>query len=1190
MIVTFYSFKGGVGRTMAMANVAELLADAGYSVIVCDWDLEAPGLERYFTTDERRVEDLRSKRGLMDLLLDYKAFMTKPGAPEERGDWLEQLENPLTVLQQVGDPERGTDIRILTAGRRFPYEAMQEYARAVRSFKWGEFYDRWAGGAYFEFVRTKLNQEGSRTVVLVDSRTGVTEHGGVCTHHLADVVVLLSAANQANQRGTVWMARKLSNPELIERRGGRPLHLLPVPARIETIAEKEFLVRFRREFHETASPFVTGLVPDPTAFLEAAEIPYVSYYSFGEQVVAREAEGTRHPQLLAAYKHLASAVATIGVRTEQLRTAPREERLPTAVSSRGELAEMLKAHREWLTSKGNHGERAVLDGRDLSRRDVAGATLARASLVGTDLSFADLSEADLADADLTRANLPGAKLRGSHLAFANLQECNLTQADLTGAALVGTDLSRANLENARFTRARFEDVDLTGALLAGADFDGAVVEGDFSTALGLSARQRRGLIVASTGTLPPVQERSYAYDAYISYRHGGIEDEVAKLLSETLEARGLKIWDHDRDLLGQDIADSLATALSNARWLILIIGNARTSEWSRAELDWFQRDRSEPQVLPLLLGPGAHVVLAEEYPAFRDTMAVDLSWVERGARDLIGDPRFQVEARRVEAVLRGVELKNIIAAEEARRQAARRTAWTAALVFAAFATASGGYAYQRVLANDAVLQEQNRLARAAQVDDDPSRRVVLAAEALLARPNQTPSLVAMNAMEDAVNRCAGASLGVLSNDLADLALGSDDRIAAVDVRGNLRVWESWDRPPIESARDVANVSPTAELRFDGTGTTLMAVWREGIWVHPGAPSWVAHALERVAWSGVYGAWLGPERLIINFDDRVWVFSSVGETAQLDVPARVELGSRYRWMSTTIEQDTAIWDLSLDDPFAEPVLAGSLRLLSDSVGVLAIRTGTVLPLQPRGVERNLTDWSGGPVAWRAKDGTVFVTRSSKQSDYVVWRPQQSPEGVWVHTEPDHEEIRGVTPPPHRLVTTDRDEALISITPLAGQLSHVEQGPLRGFASDWSLMIAGDPPTLVDFRASEDNTLLGHSAATRGDRWAVGPSNDLVVGTVGDQLRMWSVSSTGRVLAPIVLEGGHRCHLARVMPGSRDGTWSLECIEDAGRTTTAEVDVDQMLVVAMQVAGRNLTTTEWGLTMPDRTYRPTWRSLQ
>src|SRR6201989_1988398 len=50
-IITFYSYKGGTGRTMALANVACLLAErAGpeEQVLVIDWDCEAPGLHRFF--------------------------------------------------------------------------------------------------------------------------------------------------------------------------------------------------------------------------------------------------------------------------------------------------------------------------------------------------------------------------------------------------------------------------------------------------------------------------------------------------------------------------------------------------------------------------------------------------------------------------------------------------------------------------------------------------------------------------------------------------------------------------------------------------------------------------------------------------------------------------------------------------------------------------------------------------------------------------------------------------------------------------------------------------------------------------------------------------------------------------------------------------------------------------------------
>ena len=48
MIVTFYSFKGGVGRSMALANIARWFQLCGLNVVAVDWDLEAPGLETFF--------------------------------------------------------------------------------------------------------------------------------------------------------------------------------------------------------------------------------------------------------------------------------------------------------------------------------------------------------------------------------------------------------------------------------------------------------------------------------------------------------------------------------------------------------------------------------------------------------------------------------------------------------------------------------------------------------------------------------------------------------------------------------------------------------------------------------------------------------------------------------------------------------------------------------------------------------------------------------------------------------------------------------------------------------------------------------------------------------------------------------------------------------------------------------------
>ena len=65
MIVTFYSFKGGVGRSMAMAACAYLFAQRGLRTLAIDFDLEAPGLERYFFDDHAVLESVRARPGLI---------------------------------------------------------------------------------------------------------------------------------------------------------------------------------------------------------------------------------------------------------------------------------------------------------------------------------------------------------------------------------------------------------------------------------------------------------------------------------------------------------------------------------------------------------------------------------------------------------------------------------------------------------------------------------------------------------------------------------------------------------------------------------------------------------------------------------------------------------------------------------------------------------------------------------------------------------------------------------------------------------------------------------------------------------------------------------------------------------------------------------------------------------------------
>jgi hypothetical protein len=76
-IITFYSYKGGTGRSMALANVAWILASQGKRVLVMDWDLEAPGLHRYFypfLVDQ----DLLSSEGVIDFVIKFATAAATP--------------------------------------------------------------------------------------------------------------------------------------------------------------------------------------------------------------------------------------------------------------------------------------------------------------------------------------------------------------------------------------------------------------------------------------------------------------------------------------------------------------------------------------------------------------------------------------------------------------------------------------------------------------------------------------------------------------------------------------------------------------------------------------------------------------------------------------------------------------------------------------------------------------------------------------------------------------------------------------------------------------------------------------------------------------------------------------------------------------------------------------------------------
>jgi hypothetical protein len=313
MIITFYSFKGGVGRSMALANIAELFYRRGLKVLMVDFDLEAPGLERYFDVKAAQTSpaNIQPVRGMIDMLVSYKEMRSfAPPVPPGSGSGVfpysvEPVENFVASIYPPN--EKGGSLSLLPAGSRCD-ETYADYARRVLEFNWKDFYLNCDGERYFEWFREQV--ERSWDVTLIDSRTGVTEMGGVCTHHLADAVVSFVATNRQNLDGVLMMTTSLTKPDLLERRK-RPLHLLFVPAGVE-LSEEDKHDDFAEEFNARLGPlFPPQLHFHPNPFVEL-KIFYVPAYSYLERVAVREPERASKADLIAAFERLAGRMAQLG--------------------------------------------------------------------------------------------------------------------------------------------------------------------------------------------------------------------------------------------------------------------------------------------------------------------------------------------------------------------------------------------------------------------------------------------------------------------------------------------------------------------------------------------------------------------------------------------------------------------------------------------------------------------------------------------------------------------------------------------------------------------------------------------------------------------------------------------------------------------------------------------------------------
>jgi uncharacterized protein YjbI with pentapeptide repeats len=115
---------------------------------------------------------------------------------------------------------------------------------------------------------------------------------------------------------------------------------------------------------------------------------------------------------------------------------------PQALAKAEKLKVKLDAHQQWLTSAGQQGAPAVLDGEDLrplhqlfTGRHLTGLSMRQAIAIGIDFSGSRLQAAKFDGADLRDANFSNADIRGASFKGAKLLHANFDKADLRALSL-----------------------------------------------------------------------------------------------------------------------------------------------------------------------------------------------------------------------------------------------------------------------------------------------------------------------------------------------------------------------------------------------------------------------------------------------------------------------------------------------------------------------------------------------------------------------------------------------------------------------------------------------------------------------------------------------------------------------------------------------------------------------------------
>jgi len=293
---------------MTLANIACILAertdlDPNKGILMMDWDLEAPGLHRYFynrlapkkrSNSSQADDNCDSMPGLIDLfyLLDDKIdeIRSKMDAPES----IVGEEAALAILNEINldeyiIPTKISRLSLLKAGRFNPDDT-NEYPERVNKFQWEELYKK--SPQLFRVFADVLAEKYE--YVLIDSRTGVTDISGVCTMLLPEKLVVVFTPNMQSLLGAVDVVCRVTDYRK-ESDDLRPLIVYPLVSRVESnepVLREQWrygdaergIKGYQAEFESVLAEAYGKSSISMDLYFDEMQIQHIPRYAYGEEI------------------------------------------------------------------------------------------------------------------------------------------------------------------------------------------------------------------------------------------------------------------------------------------------------------------------------------------------------------------------------------------------------------------------------------------------------------------------------------------------------------------------------------------------------------------------------------------------------------------------------------------------------------------------------------------------------------------------------------------------------------------------------------------------------------------------------------------------------------------------------------------------------------------------------------------